>query len=271
MTGVMRTRVTDRVHAFTLGGETILTSYGANATAVLADGAVLLVDPFIAPAHARLLEASLREVTADPVRFVVLTHHHTDHALGSGYFAGQGAVVISHERCARRMAKEHAGLIEARRKEPALAALFQDAVPTQPGATFESWVPLSFGGISVEIRHPGHAHTPGDAFVHVPGERVAITGDLVSNGYHVNYEDALPGGLRASLDTLLALRAERFVPGHGKPGGHEIVEAQIRYHETVAATVRAAGRGGGAAALRKRFPGYLLEEVLPSTVAAFAA
>jgi glyoxylase-like metal-dependent hydrolase (beta-lactamase superfamily II) len=270
MTAVVRTRVTDRVHVFTLGGETILTSYGANASAVLANGAILLVDPFIAPAHARLLEASLRELTADPVRFVVLTHHHTDHALGSGYFAGQGAVVISHERCAKRMAAEHAGLIEARRKDPALAALFRDAVPTLPGATFETWVPLSFGGISVEIRHPGHVHTPGDSFVHVPGERVAITGDLVSNGYHVNYEDASPGSLRASLDTLLALRAERFIPGHGKPGGREIVETQIRYHETVAATVRAAGREGAVAALRERFPGYLLEEVLPSGAAVFS-
>jgi cyclase len=271
VTAVLRTRVTDRVHVFTLGGDAMLTSYGANAVAILAEGAVLLVDPFIAPSHARLLAGSLREVTRDSVHFVVLTHHHTDHALGSGWFAGKGAVVIAHEACRRRMAAEHPGIVAERKKDPALAGLFEDAIPVPPGATFESWLPLSFGGVWVEIRHVSHAHTPGDAILFLPRERVAVCGDLVSNGYHVNYEDASVPGCRAALDALFALGADLFVPGHGKPGGPEIVTQQIRYQEDVSSLVRAAaGREAAIRSLKDRFPGYLLEDVLPSAVAAFA-
>ena len=272
MSAIARTRVTARVHSFTLGSDTIQTSYGANAVAVLGKGAVLLVDPFIAPAHARLLEAALRELTADPVRFVVLTHHHTDHALGSGWFAGRGAILIAHEACRRRMAAEHSGLIAERRKDPVLAGLFDDAVSVLPGAAFEGWLPLLLGGVRVEIRHAGHGHTPGDAFLFLPEERVAVCGDLVSNGYHVNYEDASAAGFRVAMDALLALRADTFIPGHGMPGGREIVEKQIRYQQEVSTLVRvAASRDAALRSLKERFPGYLLEEVLPSAVAAFAA
>jgi glyoxylase-like metal-dependent hydrolase (beta-lactamase superfamily II) len=98
---LVETRVHEDVLVFTLGGEEIATSYGANCTAVLGRNAVLLVDPFIAPAHARLVEEKIREKTPAPIRHVVLTHHHTDHALGASWFAARGAVVHAHRAAAR--------------------------------------------------------------------------------------------------------------------------------------------------------------------------
>jgi glyoxylase-like metal-dependent hydrolase (beta-lactamase superfamily II) len=89
------TRVRDNVWVWTLGEDRIETSYGANCTAVVGRDSVLVVDPFIAPALAKLVEDALREKTSLPVRFVVLTHHHTDHALGAGWFARRGATVGS--------------------------------------------------------------------------------------------------------------------------------------------------------------------------------
>jgi glyoxylase-like metal-dependent hydrolase (beta-lactamase superfamily II) len=88
------TQVAENVWVFTLGGESITTSWGANCTAVTGEDCVLLVDPLIAPAYARSIEAAVRKRTSRPVRFVVLTHHHTDHALGAGYLARGGAAVL---------------------------------------------------------------------------------------------------------------------------------------------------------------------------------
>ena len=262
-----RTPVAERVEAFTLGGDSILTSFGANALAVYGGGAVLVVDPFVAPAHARLLEAALHERTRDPVRFVVLTHHHTDHALGAAYFARKGAVVVAHRRCAERMAAEHPALIAERQARPELAVLFADAASLAPAALFDERLDLDLRGISVRVRHAGHAHTPGDAVLLI-GDDVVVTGDVVSNGYHVNSEDASPDGAAAAARALLDGPGRLFVPGHGAHGGREIVERQIAYH---VAARDAARRPNAASEIRRLFPGYLLGAMVEASVARLRA
>lgn len=263
---LQESRIRENVLVFTLGGDRIETSYAANCTAVVGRDAVLVVDPLIAPAHARLIEAAIAAKTPLPVRYVVLTHHHTDHALGAGFFAAQGATVVAHEACAARMAVEHPGLVASRRQEPALAGLFADADAFTPSRVFEDGVTLSLGGVEARVIHTGHGHTPGDAVVHVPEESVAICGDLVCSGFHVNYEDADVRHLDAGLAALSALNVRTYVPGHGSAGGPEILDAQARYH----AAVRAAAAGPDpAGTLRAGFPGHRLDVVLATSAGAW--
>ena len=261
------TELRDNVWVWTLGGDRIESSYGANCTAVAGREAVLLVDPLIAPAHARLVESALRAKTRLPIRFVVLTHHHTDHALGSSWFAGRGTTVVAHRACQEAMAAEHPKLIEARRQVAHLAELFADARPCRPSLDFEDDV-LTFdlGGSEARVFHPGPGHTAGDAVVHVEPESVAMCGDLVSAGYHVNYEDAALGGLAAGLEKLRALGVRTYVPGHGTSGGAELLDDQLRYHRAVADAATEDDSTQAKERLRSRFPGFLLEEVLPASL-----
>jgi cyclase len=262
------TELRDNVWVWTLGGERIESSYGANCTAVAGREAVLLVDPLIAPAHARLVEAALRTKTRLPVRFVVLTHHHTDHALGSSWFAGRTATVVAHRACQEAMTAEHPKLIEARRKVPALAELFADARPCRPSLDFEDEVlTLDLGGCVARVFHPGPGHTAGDTVVHFDGESVAVCGDLVSAGYHVNYEDATLGSLERGLELLRNMGARTYVPGHGAPGGKELLDDQLRYHRAVAEAAKAGNSAEAREGLRSRFPEHLLEEVLTPSLA----
>lgn len=259
------TRLTERVLVFTLDGEDIQTAYGANCSVVLGQDGVLLVDPLIAPAHAKWIEAAVAARTPQPIRRVVLTHHHTDHALGAAYFAAKGAEVVAQRACAERMAAEHPGLVAERQKRPELAQLFSDARAYRPTRVFADGVTLELGGVRALVIHTGHGHTPGDAIVYVPEESAAICGDLVSSGYHVNYEDADPAGLDRGLAALGSLSARAFVPGHGAAGGAELLEAQSRYH---AAALQAAGERGGpdaaASRLRAAFPDHRLDFVAPT-------
>ena len=263
--------VGDRVRVWTLGGDRMTSSYGANCVGIFGDDAVLLVDSLIAPAHARLVESAVREKTSAPVRYVVLTHHHTDHALGSSWFARQGATVIAHEACRRAMAEHHPRLLDERRKDPELAKLFDEAETALPAMTFTGSLTLDLGGVEVRILHPGHGHTTGDAVVFLPGESVAICGDLVSSGYHVNFEEASLAGATAGLEFLASLGASTYVPGHGPLAGKTILEDQKWYHAAIDEAIRegdAAGRDPAEtiAILKKLFPGFLLEMVLPDTV-----
>jgi glyoxylase-like metal-dependent hydrolase (beta-lactamase superfamily II) len=259
---LLEAQLRENVWVWTLGGDRIETSYGANCTAVIGGESVLLVDPLIAPALARLVETAVQEKTSLPVRHVVVTHHHTDHALGSGWFSGRGAAVVAHRACRGAMAAEHPGLIEARRKVPQLAELFRDAEPRLPDLAFDDAVSIDLGGAQAHVFHPGRGHTAGDLVVHLEKESVAICGDLVSAGYHVNYEDATVEALEDGLRRLRGLGVRTYVPGHGTAGGAEILDDQLRYHAAV-------GAASSADVLRSRFPDYLLPEVLSQSIRAW--
>ncbi len=267
---LLETTLSPRLLVLTLGGDTPLTSYGTNCVAFSTGEGTLLVDPLIAPAHARLVDEALRARGFPPVRHVVLTHHHTDHALGAAFFAAQGATVIAHRRCAAEMAVQHAGIIAARRRDPKLAALFAYAEPHVPAVLFDERHALHLGRVRVDVRHLGHGHTPGDAIVVFPSEDSMVCGDLVFRGYHYNYEEAAPGALVARLEALAALGPARLVPGHGPPGGREILDDQARYHTEVALIARTSESADAAStAIAARFPGFALEEAITTAVAAF--
>ncbi len=244
-------------------------AYGANCVAVAADAGVLLVDTLLSPWHARRVEQALRQKTDRPVRLVLLTHSHADHTWGAVHFVRQGALLVSHRACRERMAADHPGQLAARRAQPEAAELLGEVVLVLPSVTFDEGVGLHLG-VEVEVWHPGHGHSPGDAFVYLPDDGVAICGDLVFHGFHFNYQDADLQGARRGLEALRSLDAEVFVPGHGAPGGPELLRAQAAYHDAVEEVVRqamSAGKGEAevTAELRARFPGYRLESALPVT------
>jgi glyoxylase-like metal-dependent hydrolase (beta-lactamase superfamily II) len=267
------TRLSDAASVFTHGGETLAESYGSNATVFFGKGAVVVVDPFVAPRQAAALGARIAERTVDPVTHVVLTHHHTDHALGASFFAALGSDVIAHEAAARRMALEHGALIAERRRDPALAGLFDGVEPFAPSRLVADGLAFEAGGIRFDVFHPGPAHTPGDLCVYVPALGVLVPGDLVSTGYHPNLEDADVAGWRASLVRLRAIPFWTLVPGHGPAGGREAVEDQITYFDAAERTTREAAEFGfdPVAALKAAFPERLLAIVLPDVVRAMSS
>ncbi len=264
------TALSPRLVVLTLGGDTPLTSYGTNCIAFSAAAGTVVVDPLIAPAHARLVDEALLERGFPPVRHVILTHHHTDHALGAAFFAARGATVVAHRRCAAEMAAQHAGIIAVRRRDPKLAGLFADAEPYVPAVLFDERHDFDLGDVRIEVRHLGHGHTPGDAVVIFPSDDAMACGDLVFRGYHFNYEEADADALPRRLEALAALGPARLVPGHGPPGGREIADEQARYHAEVARIARSAATVDAAReSIAARFPGLALEEAIATAVAAF--
>jgi glyoxylase-like metal-dependent hydrolase (beta-lactamase superfamily II) len=263
------TVLSPRLVVLTLGGDRIDTGWGVNCVAFAGTTGTLLVDPMMAPAHARLVQAALERRAFPAVRQVVLTHHHSDHALGAAWFAARGAEVLAQRRCAEAMAAQHPSMVAARRRarDPGVRALFEEVEVRAPSGVFDEARALDLGGERVEVRHLGRGHTAGDAVVVFPSERAAACGDLVFAGYHYNYEEAEVSALQERLLELAAFPGvERFVPGHGLVGGRELVETQARYHAEVERLVRAGGRRKE---IEARFPGYELREVIGTAVDVF--
>lgn len=220
---------------------------GSNGTVVVNDDDVLLVDSHMTPAAAWALLQEIRQLTDKPVRYVVNTHFHFDHAGGNQIFPDD-VEVIGHPYTRRMIEAGYAfggrsyqtfvgtlpERIQGMRAEldtitnPAARAEAErqlriqeqwqaaDAatVATPPNATITHRMTLFRGGREIRILFLGRGHTGGDVVVYLPSDRVVITGDLITGG--IPY---LGDGYALEwAETLLALKAldfETIVPGHG--------------------------------------------------------
>jgi cyclase len=280
--------------------------YVANSVVIVGDDAVLLVDSGPGPNEARVLRAAIRSVTALPIRYVVDTHFHFDHALGDPAFPeavtiGQAAtraglalgnrqptLAANLERMPARVADlraqaesqagqtkrtqllAQADALEAYRRELA------DLVPAPSQITFESQLTLWLGGREVRILHLGRGHSAGDTVVFLPDERLICTGDLF-NGYIGYMGDAYVDEWADTLARLAELDFVTVIPGHGRPfeGKDAIAPVQdcLRDLWRQAAALKQQGLSAGEAAQRidltahaRRFPGLAKPGYNPTAV-----
>ncbi|MFE6688743.1 MBL fold metallo-hydrolase [Streptomyces sp. NPDC057743] len=211
-----------------------------NNAGFVTDGtATLVVDTAATERRARLLRRRIEESGAPTPRTVVNTHHHGDHTYGNGVFAPE-ATVIGHAACRRELLAAGYQLHAVWPDVP-----YGEIALTPPEITFEDRLTVHAGAIEVQLIHPGVAHTPGDAIVWLPEQRVVFTGDLIFNGgTPFLFMGSLSGSLRA-IELLRSLDATTVVPGHGPVAGPEVydgVERYLRFVQELARAGRAAGR-----------------------------
>ena len=210
-------RVVDSVYAI-VGplGQRSRDNDGSNANFgfIVTGQGVILIDSGASKLGAEKLEAAIRAVTHQPVRWVVNTGSQDHRWLGNAHFAGQGAQVIALKRTAATQAEfasQHmqmlAGFLgprlEGTRPLPAATLLEGDEAS------------LELDGETLVLRYTD-AHFPGDAWVWLPKRNVMFTGDLV-------YVDRILGVLpwssvkkgQKAFHALEALKPKHIVPGHG--------------------------------------------------------
>ena len=258
---------------------------GANSPIIVTDTEAMVIDSQITPAAARALVADLKAITDKPVKYVIDSHYHYDHAHGNQIFAPD-VQVIGHENTRTRMLtnvleqytyltsvepiparvatlRERIGketdaqqkaLLE-RQVGNALAYLEQvkETKVTPPNVTLERKMTLFRGGREIQILFFGRGHTDTDVVVYLPRERIVCTGDLMESV--LSYMgDAYVDEWPATLDRLMTLDFDTVMPGHGvvfKGKGH--IEAFQRYLRDLLKQTRdlkAAGVPADAAAAR---------------------
>ena len=219
---------------------------GSNSPVIVSDDEALVIDSEITPAAARALIADVKAVTTKPVRYVVDSHYHYDHAHGNQVFM-RDAQVIGHDNTRRRMLTnvlEQFTYLSSVQPVPArVAALKQriaeekdpqqkaalerqvtnslsyleevkETVVTPPNLTFDKTMTLFRGGREIRILYLGRGHTDTDVVVYLPKERIVCTGDLMESV--VSYMgDSFPEDWIATLERLKAIDFDTVMPGHG--------------------------------------------------------
>jgi glyoxylase-like metal-dependent hydrolase (beta-lactamase superfamily II) len=182
------------------------------------------------PSGARAALADARKVSSKPVKYVFDTHHHGDHAYGNPIWTEIGATTLAHANVVAEMKAREPQSWRAMAKQRKDVAALQLATAELPKQTFDkSPFVLTDGARRVEFHHFGWAHTKGDGFVYLPNEKILCTGDAVTNGAYNYTAHANIANWPKVLAQARKLDVKHVLPGHGAPGGPDLIEGEARF------------------------------------------
>ncbi|MEW6386438.1 MAG: MBL fold metallo-hydrolase [Thermodesulfobacteriota bacterium] len=213
-------KITPSVYAYTDAQAAAATnSFGANAGIIVGQDFLVAVDSLISAREAQRFLKDIRKISKKPIKFLINTHYHLDHALGNWEFAQRGAVIISHENDKENMLKAGAGMLEYAKQTGLTDKDLKGTKLAYPSLTFKERVTLDLGDKKVEILYPGPSHTSGSVVVYVPQEKVLFAGDILFTDFHPFVGEADLAGWLKVLDYLTALDVDKIIPGHGPVSG----------------------------------------------------
>src|SRR5205823_7902400 len=165
---------------------------GSNAVVIVNDEDAMLIDPGESPAAAKAFLEDIKTITPKPVKVVIDSHYHFDHAHGNQIF-GPDVMLIGHDRTYDMLAGNplkgqayatqaapdllqqrldmlkaqpapaDAQLLAAQQRQIAALELRirqeKEIKPTPPTTTFSTRMTLHRGTREIQIHYLGRAHT----------------------------------------------------------------------------------------------------------------
>jgi len=187
----------------------------ANIGLVVTPAGAVLIDSGATAQVAAKIEAAVKKVTPQPIKWVINTGGQDHRWLADGYFSAKGAETIAHAHAQADM-KARTG--EHLQGLKVLKERLDGTVPALP----TRWVTgpdtrLELGGTVFELKHRGGGHTPGDMLVWLPQKNVLFTGDVVYVERTLGLlEPSNSKAWLASFAVIDELQPQTLVPGHGK-------------------------------------------------------
>jgi len=233
-----------------------------NVGIVVGEDAALVVDTGMGVANGSYVLRRSRELAGERPLLLTITHFHPEHGWGAQVFRGE-ATLLYNEAQRLELVEKFGPLVELFSSfSPAIAEILADVELVAPQVAYAGEARLDLGGVAVELRTVGPAHTRGDQIVYLSEERVLFAGDLVENRFFpiLPDEDAHGSPWIDVLRELEAMAPAVVVPGHGGVGDVSLVAEVRAYLEDVRARVReTAGEGAGVEQLKKRLEPQLRE------------
>jgi len=220
----------------------------AAAGVVLLPSGAIVIDTLPFPQETATIVRFIQDQGIPRTAYVINTHFHGDHTYGTCFFPE--AKVIAHRACREALLRcGEQRLAEAKSQAPAL----QDVTLRLPDVVFDQEMHLHIGARTLRLCHlPGH--TEDSIGVMVEGDRILFSGDAVMPVPYIPWGNREQ--LRESLATVLTMRAEMIVQGHGdillRGEISETIASSVSYLDNIKTHVEEiVRRGGSEAELRK--------------------
>jgi glyoxylase-like metal-dependent hydrolase (beta-lactamase superfamily II) len=198
------TKLADNVYLFRYGGH--------QSIFIVTPEGVIATDPISLKRPAQPYLDAIRQISAAPIKYVVYSHHHYDHAAGGKLFKDAGAVFVAH-----RNAKAH--LVE-----------LNDPDVVIPDEVVDERRTIELGGTRLGLIYVGRNHSDNSLVMLLPKEKILFAVDFIplQAALFRDMPDGFVPDWFDSLDRVLPLDWTTLVPGHPGPGGRLGTKDDVR-------------------------------------------
>jgi cyclase len=220
------------------------------AGAVIGPNWAVVIDTLAIPEETLQIRDFIEQELNLPIRYVIDTHYHADHAWGNCFFPG--ATIIAHTLSRKQLAtKGQQSLIEARKQNPT----FRRVKIVLPQLTFdESYLILRVGKKTLSM-FPLPGPCADNIGVLVEEDRVLFAGDAFMPLPYIvdgNIDDTI-----ASLKRISKMGLENVVPGHGDIVLRGEIDGMVKENLAYLSALRKGVRK----AARRKYPQEILSEI----------
>lgn len=225
-------KITDHIY---VGTEYLACNVGV----IVTEQGLVLIDTPAIPGEIRDLTNELSQISPLNIVYLIYTHEHFDHLIGSDHFRGQ---IVAHQRSIDEIKYLKTNLpAEVNRYFPDVYRQYKEAFDSTeialPQITFEGNLELHIGNLAMKLFHAG-GHSKGSLAVHVPEDRVLFAGDNIVSGMPLVTPDSQFNEWIDFLYCVETMDVDNIIPGHGMACGKEAVTRTRIYFENMRCRVK---------------------------------
>jgi cyclase len=218
----------------------------SNCTIIQTQEGVVLIDSGNTPPDSVAVMKAVKQLTSQPIRFLINTEPHTDHTTGHFVFSPP-AIIIAAAGAGESMRQaynpERMNKMMAEPGEMGAAAKGYRLIA--PHIEYRDKMTLNSGERNFQLFYLKNVHSEADTAIWLPKERVLFTAASVGvkrfNNLRpfVSIPDTLDG-----IKMMKALNPEVVIPGHGDPGTVQILDNMERYYNLLLERVKQMAQQG---------------------------
>jgi cyclase len=207
----------------------------SNCTIILTQDGVVLIDSGNNPPDSHAVMKAVKQLTSQPVRFLINTEPHADHTTGHFVFSPP-TTIIAHAGATESMksAYDPARNEKLMAASPEMREAFKGYRMITPHIEYRDKMTLNSGERTFELYYLKNVHSEADTAIWLPKERVLFTAASVGVKRFNNLRPfvSIPDTLNA-IKMMKALNPEVVIPGHGDPGTVKILDDMERYYNSL--------------------------------------
>ncbi|MDQ7016833.1 MAG: MBL fold metallo-hydrolase [Gammaproteobacteria bacterium] len=214
----------------------------SNAVAVVTSEGIVVIDSLGSPSLAQLFVGKIRQISAQPIVKVIVTHYHADHIYGLQVFKELGAEIIAPAGYANYLDEPIAEERLAERRVSLKPWVNDKTRLIRPDQVIDKNESFQLGGVKFELNYLGEAHSDGDLSVLVKPDGVLVSGDIIFEGRIPFTGGADTEHWLTLLEKLDKSNLNVLIPGHGAAAKNPktVVQLTLRYLRQVRAVMSAA-------------------------------
>jgi len=218
----------------------------SNAGIILTQDGVVLIDSGHNPPDSQAILKAVKQLTSQPIRFLINTEPHSDHTTGHFLFSPP-AIIIAHEGATDSMKKAY----NPQRNEklmadyPDMRESFKGFKMITPQIEYRDKMTLNVGERTFELYYLKNVHSEADTAIWLPKERVIFSAAVAGVKRFSNLRPSVQiEDMISAMKMMKSLNPEIVVPGHGPPGTTKIFDDSIQYYTLLLERVGKMAREG---------------------------